>query len=192
MFASMTADNVDKFLKILEVLSVRVNLQSFDAYSNECLCLLHRFVVNFFWHLWRWTGETACQSFMHKKFWNNNESRYSITCDIWWMFPFYLNWKPSLKNSNEISLSPIFCCSPSAFQCQGEEDIDCWEVPYSLPDDTNLVTLDAWKRLHDGRIDPVTLHRNRLLKSKYTEMSCALVCILNFFFCCLSSTDVFN
>ena len=60
-------------------------------------------------------------------------------------------------------------------KCPRENEIDNWDDVSSIPNDTGLVTLDAWKRLDEERIDPITLMRNRLLISKYTKMSCALV-----------------
>ena len=56
-----------------------------------------------------------------------------------------------------------------------EDEVFDWDNPDLLPAGHGLVTLEAWKNQQEKRIDPVTLIRNRLLKSKYTELSCALV-----------------
>ena len=71
-------------------------------------------------------------------------------------------------------------CSPLSLTCPLESEVTDWEDPAAMPEGAGLVTLDHWKTSDSDRKD-LNSKARRLLRSKYTEITCALV-FLSFVF----------
>ena len=68
----------------------------------------------------------------------------------------------------------IIFSSPLTLSCPLESDVHDWEDASLILEGTGLVTLDHWKSMDSDRKNTTSKSR-RLLRSKYTEMSCSLV-----------------
>ena len=77
--------------------------------------------------------------------------------------------------------------SPNKLRCPRECEVSNWDDITTVPDDTGLLTVKCWKKIVEDQTTKSANKKSTWLRSKYSEIDCALVSVLIVVYCVMKS-----